>query len=61
MRSQAWLVTSKQGWRHDRNGKIVRLHSDIVFYDADCDADYVRSSLIDHDGYPDDIRIGRKK
>ena len=24
---------------------------DTVFYDADCDAEYVRTGLIDHDGY----------
>ena len=24
---------------------------DIVFYTKDCDADYVRRSLINHDGY----------
>lgn len=28
---------------------------DTVFYTTDCDADYVRRSLIDHDGY--DYRI----
>lgn len=57
----AWNVRSETGWRHDRNGKIVRRFSDTVFFDDNCDADYVRRSLIDHDGYPDDIVIQREK
>jgi hypothetical protein len=30
-----------------------------VYYDKDCDADYVRSSLIDHDGYFPSITVRR--
>ena len=32
---------------------------DTVFYTKDCDAEYVRRSLINHDGYPVDIRVRR--
>lgn len=32
---------------------------DTVFYTKDCDADYVRRSLIDHDGYDGRIRVQR--
>jgi hypothetical protein len=34
---------------------------DTVFYTANCDADYVRRSLINHDGYPWNIVIKRSK
>ena len=57
----AWNVRSETGWRHDRNGKIVRLFTDKVFYDDNCDADYVRRSLINHDGYPDDIVVRKER
>lgn len=30
---------------------------DTVFYDDDCDEDYVLDGLIEHDGYPYDIYI----
>ena len=30
---------------------------DIVFYTKDCDADYVRRSLINHDGYDSHITV----
>ncbi len=43
------------GWNVYRKGRLI----DIVFFDADCDADYVRRSLIDHDGYPPDIVVRR--
>lgn len=43
------------GWRVYLHGK----HIDTVFYDADCDADYVRRGLIEHDGYPADIKVRR--
>ena len=44
-----WLVTL--------NGKWV----DEVSYTADCDAEYVRRSLIDHDGYHPLIEVRRMK
>lgn len=40
-----------RGWSVYLNGREI----DIVFFDMDCDADYVRRSLIEHDGY--DSRI----
>ena len=43
------------GWDVIYRGKVI----DTVFYDIDCDADYVRTSLISHDGYPDSIKIRR--
>ena len=30
---------------------------DTVFYDSDCDEDYVRRGLIDHDGYDPGILV----
>lgn len=30
---------------------------DTVFYDDDCDAEYVRTSLIEHDGYDPEIDV----
>lgn len=57
----AWNVRSETGWRHDRNGKVVRLFTDTVFFDDNCDADYVRRSLIDHDGYPADIVVQKEQ
>ena len=32
-------------------------HIDTVFYDSDCKADYVLRGLVEHDGYPCDIRV----
>lgn len=57
----AWHVHSDAGWRHDSNGKIVWKHNDTVFYEDDCGPDYVRRSLINHDGYPDDIVVTKEK
>ena len=47
MPSQAWNVTL--------NGKSI----DIVHFDTNCDADYVKRSLIDHDGYDSGINVRR--
>jgi len=30
---------------------------DEVFFEVNCDKDYVRSSLINHDGYPNSITV----
>lgn len=30
---------------------------DTVFFDKDCNSQYVRRSLIDHDGYDSDIKV----
>ena len=43
------------GWNVYLNGTWI----DTVFYTPDCDAEYVRQSLINHDGY--DFRIQVKK
>lgn len=37
------------------NGRTKRVKIDTVFYDNNCDRDYVRDGLINHDGYPEDI------
>jgi hypothetical protein len=31
-----------------------------VFYDDDCDGDYVRDGLINHDGMPDNIQVRKE-
>lgn len=41
-----WLVYLK-------NGRLF----DQVFFDKTCDEEYVRTSLINHDGYPSTIRV----
>ena len=42
-------------WNVVHRGRVI----DTVWYTSDCDADYVRRSLINHDGYPWDIRVVR--
>ena len=32
-------------------------HIDTVYFTPDCDAEYVRKSLIEHDGYPEGIMV----
>lgn len=44
-------------WDVILNGKVV----DTVWYTKDCDADYVRRSLINHDGYNPNITVRRSK
>ena len=34
---------------------------DTVFFNKDCDKDYVRESLINHDNYPTNIVIRKAK
>lgn len=34
---------------------------DTVFYTVDCDSEYVRNSLINHDGYPSNIMVRMSK
>lgn len=43
-------------WRVYLHGKYIT----TVFYDRDCDAEYVRSSLINHDGYDAGINVRRE-
>ncbi len=45
------------GWKVFFNGK----HIDTVFYTPDCSHDYVKTSLIEHDGYPQEIKIYKDK
>jgi hypothetical protein len=40
-------------WDVYLNGQWI----DRVFFTADCDADYVRRSLINHDGYNPNITV----
>ena len=40
-------------WDVFLNRRII----DTVFYTDDCDAEYVRTSLIGHDGYHPNIRV----
>lgn len=42
-------------WDVILNGKVI----DTVFYTKDCDAEYVRRSLINHDGYDPRITVRR--
>ena len=44
-----------QAWNIYLKGKLI----DTVFYDKDCDKNYVHRSLIDHDGYNPGIQIKR--
>jgi hypothetical protein len=43
-------------WNVYLSGKLI----DTVFYDDDCDADYVRRGLVDHDGYNPGITVRRR-
>lgn len=47
MASTAWTVT------------LNRKNIDTVFFDKDCDKDYVLRSLINHDGYDPAIKVSR--
>lgn len=42
-----------KGWDVFLNGKWI----DKVFYDTDCQQDYVRRGLIQHDGYHPNIVV----
>jgi len=42
-----------QAWNVYLNGKLI----DTVFYVRDCDADYVRRGLVNHDGYDPAITV----
>jgi len=41
------------GWDVVLNGEII----DTVFFDDDCDAWYVKNSLVNHDGYDERIEV----
>lgn len=40
-------------WNVFNNDKLI----DIVFYTKDCDVEYVRTTLINHDNYPCSIKV----
>ena len=44
-------------WNVYLNGKEI----DTVFYTKECDAEYVRASLINHDGYDTRIVVRRAR
>ena len=50
-------MTASIAWDIFLNGK----HIDTVFYAPDCDRDYVRRSLINHDGYDSRIVVRRSR
>lgn len=55
---KAWMVfvpDSRGNFLFD--GEIRASHDNTVFYDDDCDEDYIKQSLINHDGYPTDILL----
>lgn len=45
------------GWKVYLNGKLI----DVVFFDPDCDKEFVWESLVDHDGYDPRIKIVKDK
>jgi len=59
MKSKGWNVyscgdvPSKTNPKRSTTPRCI----DTVFFDADMDADAVGRSLIDHDGYPADIKV----
>lgn len=46
-------MPKSQAWNVYLEGKLV----DTVWFDNDCQKDYVLRSLIDHDGYNVDITV----
>lgn len=53
-------MSRQVGWKVYRPSKKVYqgwVYWDTVFFTPDCDANYVYSSLVEHDGYPPDIRV----
>ena len=44
-----WRVIFNEGQDDERE--------ETVWYTCDCDAEYIRKSLIDHDGYPNNIKV----
>lgn len=44
-------------WDVYLNGRLI----DTVFYDSNCDKEYVRTSLINHDGYDSNIIVRKSR
>lgn len=62
IRAEVQAANPKRGVKMKATPWVVSLYDrvlDIVYYDADCDSDYVRRSLIEHDGYPSNIIVTR--
>ena len=53
---KAWNVTAPKGQFVFHNGARP-IKDDTVFYDDSCTAEYVRESLISHDGYNPEIIV----
>jgi hypothetical protein len=53
----AWEVYKP--WGGMSNGRLY--YVDTVFYTSDCDAEYVRKSLIEHEGFPSTIEVFKRK
>lgn len=41
----------------DKGPHECGIHIDTVFYDDDCDAEWVYKGLVEHDGYRSDIYV----
>lgn len=59
MSSVAWDVFQEERHEWGSSSRVQMNWVDTVFFDADCDAWYVRRSLVGHDGYDSDIQIRR--
>jgi hypothetical protein len=46
-------MKNSQAWNVILDGEVI----DTVFYQKNCDADYVKTSLINHDGYDPAISV----
>ena len=47
-----------RAWEVYRVGETSkRQHIDTVYYDENCDGEYVYNGLVNHDGYPADIVV----
>ena len=46
-----------QAWRVILGNRVI----DTVFYQSGCDAQYVKRTLVDHDGYSPAIRVNRAR
>lgn len=55
MTSRGWDVYAP--FRMFGETAIQYKHMDTVFFDASMDADEVKRSLVEHDGYPADIMV----
>ena len=52
MKANAWDI-----YRSEDSYKDGKKPFDTVFYNVDCDHDYVRDGLINHDGYSPNIFV----